>query len=159
MRFRFVALLLALLLVAPGLLLAQQKEEPDQTVPDTRTANVLAELSKFTFTAKRAIPTSDGIIVENGRVMEELFGWLVREHPAAIPARQTATVSKVVLLDRAVQVFFANVKCALLILSKDSKRAADMTAPELLELARQGIGALFVSKPPFEENKKPRPVT
>ncbi|MBI3667472.1 MAG: hypothetical protein HY236_14805 [Acidobacteria bacterium] len=159
MRFRVMVLSLALMLAVPGLLVAQQKEAPEQMAPDTRAADLQVELSKITFTAKRNIPSSDGIIVENGRVMEELFGWLVREYPAAIRARQTAAVSKVVFLDRAVQVFFADGKCALMILAKEDRLATDMKGPELLQLVRQGIDALFVSKPPLEQNKKPRPVT
>src|SRR5712692_3931981 len=40
--------------------------------PDTRAADLLAELSKSTYTAKRAIPASDSIFIEEGRVIESL---------------------------------------------------------------------------------------
>jgi hypothetical protein len=148
-----VLLLIALLLLAASPLNGQaEKAAPPAVTADTRPAELLKELSARTFTAKRAIPTSDGIFVENGRVVEALFALGRQENPIAIAAGKTATVSKVLLLDKALHVFLAGDKCGLLILTREDKPTADMKLPELRKLALEGLGALFTEG---EQPKKP----
>ena len=145
-------LFLTILLLAP-LPLAGQADKPAtpaQPSPEVRAAELRAELSKVTYTAKRTIPASDNIFVENGAVIEAIYQLERDQHEVAVPARQTAPVSKVLLLDRAIQVFFASDKCALLIVAKENQHTVDMTAAQLLTLAREGIGALFTAKPADE---------
>lgn len=145
MRYRIAVGVVVVALLAPRMLAAQD-EKPAPASPDIRAAELKTELLKNTYTAKRAIPESDNIFVENGRVVEALFTMEREGHATALESGKTTSISKVVLLDRAIQVFFANDKCALLILTKGERRTADMAPPELLELARQGIGALFTAK-------------
>ncbi len=142
--------LLAGLFLMPVLLVAQtEKAPPAAAAPDTRAADLLAELSKSTYTAKRAIPATDSIFIEDARVIEALFN-SARDRGIAIPSSKPATISKVLLLDRAVQVFFADGKCALLILAKEDQRVESMTLAQLADLAKKGIAALFAAKPAAE---------
>ena len=155
MRFRDMLLLIVLMLVALCLLADQvEKTAPVPPVSDTRAADLVAELSKFTYTAKRAVPASENIFVEDGRVVEALFALTRQENPTAVAAHRTAAVSKVMLLDKAIHVFFADDKCALLILTEKDQTIAAMTPEQLLKLAQKGIAALFVAKP-----VAPKPVT
>lgn len=165
MRTRLVLLLLLLLLLllmlppaVSGDIGKDVKEGPAATQPDTRAADLLAELAKSTYTAKRAIPAMDGIFVENGRVMEGVFVQARSDHETAVAANRSATVSKVELLDRAIQIFFAEGKCALIVLPKGDQSIANMPLPELVDLAHRGISALFVAKPKAPEAAKPAKV-
>ncbi|MBI3697228.1 MAG: hypothetical protein HY238_20630 [Acidobacteria bacterium] len=143
MRYRIALILIVLLLIAPRMLSAQ---ETQAKTPEVRAAELQAELSKSTYTAKRSVPMAEGIFVEEGRVVEALYGPALAEHGTAIAARKPATISKVALLDRAIQVYFADNKCSLLILTKGDRETKDLTDAQLLELAKQGIGALFTAK-------------
>ncbi len=149
MRGRIVLLLVLLLLLLAPRTLSGQAETAGPAVqpPDTRAADLLAELGKSTYTAKRAIPATENIFVESGRVMDGLFSRARQEHGTAVAAGKITTVTKVVLLDRAVQVFLEKDQCALIILPKEDQFVKDMTLPQLLELARAGLGTLFNSKP------------
>lgn len=147
MRYRDALLIILLMLLLAGPLSAQaEKAAPPPTAPDNRAADVVAILNKSTFTAKRAIPASENIFIEDGKVIEALFALARRENGIALPAGRTAAVSKVVLLDKALQVFFANDKFALMILTKDGKSVDDMTADQLVEMAKQAMAALFSTK-------------
>ncbi|HYM12706.1 MAG TPA: hypothetical protein VEU62_18350 [Bryobacterales bacterium] len=68
MRTRIVLFLLLLLLllfmIPPVASCETGKESPTATLPDTRAADLLAELAKSTYTAKRTIPAMDRIFVE-----------------------------------------------------------------------------------------------
>lgn len=165
MRTRIVLLLLLLLLLLLMLPLAVSgdigkdvKEGPVASQPDTRAADLLAELAKSTYTAKRAIPAMDGIFVENGHVMEGVFAQGRSDYETAVAANRSVTVSKVELLDRAIQIFFADGKCGLIVLPKEDRSIADMPLPELLDLAHKGISALFVAKLKAPEAAKPAKV-
>ncbi len=152
MRYRIALILVVLLLITPRMLSAQ---EDKVKTPEARAAELLAELSKGTYTAKRSVPASEGIFIEDGRVVEALYGPALAEYGKAIAAGQPATISKVVLLDRAIQVYFAKDKCSLLILGKGDREIKDLTDTQLLELAKQGVGALFTVKgePPAPAKK------
>ncbi len=152
MRYRDALLIALLMLLSAGPLFAQaEKAAPPPVAPDTRAADVVAILNKSTFTAKRAIPASENIFIEDGKVIEALFALARHKNGVALPAGRTAAVSKVVLLDKALQVFFANDKFALMILTKDNKSVDDMTADQLVELAKQAMAVLFSTK----EGSKP----
>lgn len=139
--------LVALMLATTGIFApAEQPQQPAQP-RDTRPADLLKELSRSVYIAQRNIPASDGIFIEEGRVVEAMYALAREQHETVVPAGETTRVSKVLLLDRAVQVFFADDKCALLILPKGNKATADMTLAPLVELARNGIKALFDAKP------------
>jgi len=147
MRYQVVLLIIILMLLSAGPLFAQAEgAAPPPAAPDTRAADVMAILNKSTFTAKRAIPASENTFIEDGKVIEALFALVRRENGIALPAGRTAAVSKVVLLDKALQVFFANDKFALMILTKDGKSVDDMTADQLVEIAKQAMAALFSTK-------------
>ena len=147
MRYRDALLLALLMLLSAGPLFAQaEKAAEPPAAPDTRAADVVAILNKATFTAKRAIPASENIFIEDGKVIEALFVSARQENGVALPAGRTAAVSKVVLLGKALQVFFANDKFALMILTKDGKSVDDMTADQLVEVAKQGMATLFNTK-------------
>ena len=154
MRYRDALLLVVLMLVAAGPLLGQaEKAAPAPDAAEARAAEVQATLAKTTFLAKRAIPASENIFVEDGKIVESLFAQTRQENDTALAAGKPATVSKVLLLDKAVHVFFDNDKFALLILTKEDQKIADMTPAQLVELARKGIAALFNVK------EAPKPVT
>jgi hypothetical protein len=147
MRYRDALLIALLMLLSAGPLFAQaEKAAPPPAAPDTRAADVVATLNKSTFTARKAIPASENIFIEDGKVIESLFNMARQENGVALPAGRTAAVSKVVLMDKALQVFFANDKFALMILTKDHKSVDDMTADQLVELAKQAMVTLFSTK-------------
>ena len=150
------ALLLVILALLGAVALKGQTEKAVQVPPvsETRAADLLAGLSKSVYTARRTIPVSENIFVEDGRVLEGSFALTRKENPTAVAANQTVKVSKVLLLEKALHIFFADDKCALLILTKDGQGTDSMTLEQLGELARKGVGALFTSKP-----APPKPVT
>jgi hypothetical protein len=146
LRYGLFAVILTLFCGAP---LAGQEEKQLPISPvDTRPAQMLLELNKASYAAKRAVPASDNIFIENGRVIEALFTLTRQENPVAIPAGQPAVVSKVILLDKAIHVFFQGDKCALLILTKEDQKVSEMTVEQLLDLARKGLTALFTVRTP-----------
>jgi hypothetical protein len=132
-----------LILLVAGPLIAQAPKPPD-----TRADEVTAALNKLIFTAKRAIPASESIFVEDGKITEALYALAREQNEVALPAGQTAKVSKVLLLDKALQIFFADDKFALLLLRKENQSVSEMTTEQLLQMAKKGIGALFVIKEP-----------
>ncbi len=154
MRYRITLLLILTVLAAAPLAGQTGKPTPAEPV-DTRPADLLAELGKSVYIAKRAIPACDGILVEGGRVMESVFALNRQEKPSAVSAGNKVTVSKVLLLDKAVHVFFAEDKFALLILAKEGQAVADMTLPQLLKLSEEGIRALFTAQPAEKPASKP----
>jgi hypothetical protein len=147
MRIRDAVLFIVLMLLAAWPLFAQGPQPAAARAPEeVRAAEVLAALSKSTYTAKRPVPESENIFVDNGKLMEALYALARQEHPIAIPAGKPAAVSRVVLLDKAIHVFFAEDKCALLILTKENQSVRDLTVPELIDLAKKGVAALFTVK-------------
>jgi hypothetical protein len=140
------------ILVAAALLLAPGWCSP---AADMRPAALLEELSQFTYTANRAIPASDNIFIEEGRVVEELFEIEKEKFGTAVAAGETTSVSKVTVMYRAVHVFFAADRCALLIIPPHGQLTADMSVQQLLQVARKGMEALFVVK----SEKRPRRTT
>ncbi len=147
MRYRDVVWAIVLLLFAAGPLLGQAEQPAaPPSAAELRARDVTAALARFTFTARRAIPASDNIFVEDGKVIEALFALARQENGVALPAGQSATVSKVVFLDKALHVFLAHDKFAVLILTKDNKSVADLSVDQLVDLAKKGLAALFTVK-------------
>lgn len=133
------------LLMATGAVIWAQKT-PAMVLAERRAAELRAELARSAYTAKRSLPASEDIFVENGQVIEALFVLTVREKPLAIPAGSTTLVSKVVLLDRGLHIYFADNRCAVIVLTKDDKLVKDMSVRQLVDLAKEGIGVLFTAK-------------
>lgn len=133
-------------IVTGAVVLAQSRKTPEVVLAEKRGAELRAELSKSAYTAKRSLPASEDIFVENGQVIEALFVLTVREKPVALPAGSTTSVSKVVLLDRGLHIYFADNRCAVIVLTKDDKLIKDMSTRQLLDLAKEGIGVLFTPK-------------
>ena len=147
MRYRYVLLIAALMVLVAGPLIAQaEKAAPPPPSAVARAADVLAALNKSAYTAKRAIPASENIFIEDSKVIEAMFALARQQEGVGINAGQTVTVSKVLLLDKALHVFFADDKIALLILTKDNKSVDELTTNQLLELAKKGIAALFTAR-------------
>ena len=145
MRYRPALLLIVLMLLMSGSLWGQETKTAPAPPPDTRAADLLAELSKRLH-RQEGHPAVRQHLRGNGKVMEALLAMARQERPPAIPVGKSATVSKVLLLDKALHIFLADDKCALLILTKDDRVIADFTLPELLKLAQEGLGVLFTSK-------------
>jgi hypothetical protein len=122
-------------------------------VGGVRAEDVLKELAKSTFTARRDLPAEENIFIENGKVMEELFLLSQREHPVAVAAGKTATVSKVILMDTALQVIFHE-KCGFVILTGEQD-LKNMTLPQVLDVARRGLGVMFETSSADQKPKLP----
>jgi hypothetical protein len=149
MRYRDAWLLIVLMLLAAGPLYGQPEKAPPGPTPEQiRAGELKGTLAKYLYVAKRAIPASENIFIEDGKVIEALFVMARQENGVALPAGQSAPLSKVVLLDKAVHVFFGEDKFAVLILTRDNRSVADMTTAELLDLAKKGLAALFTVKDP-----------
>jgi hypothetical protein len=133
-------------IVTAAVVAAQSGRTPAMVLAERRGAELRAELAKSAYEAKRSLPASEDIFVENGQVIEALFVLTVREKPLAIPAGSTTFVSKVVLLDRGLHIYFADNRCAVIVLTKEDKLIKDMSARQLLDLAKEGIGVLFTAK-------------
>ena len=142
MRTRRVGLM-ALLPFAVALSGAQTGKTTQEIAAERRAAGLLAELSKASYAAKRPMPASEDIFVEAGQVIEPVFALMSKERPVAIPAGDTVLVSKVLFLDKALHIYFADDKCAILVLTNQDKLIKDLTPQQLLDLARKGIAALF----------------
>jgi len=134
------------LMVTGAVVSAQSGRTPERVLAERRGAELRAELAKSAYTAKRSLPASEDIFVENGQVIEALFVLTVREKPVALAAGSTTSVSKVVLLDRGLHIYFADNRCAVIVLTREDKLVKDMSARQLLDLAKEGIGVLFASK-------------
>ena len=154
MRTRDLLRAVVLLLFGAGLLWAQ-KGKTRVAPTENRSAYLLAELSRSPYTAKRPIPASEDIFIDNGQLIEALFKLTAKEKPVAIQGGKTAQVSRVLLLDKALQIYFDN-KCALIVITKDDQLVVQMTPQQLLDLAREGIAALFATE---GDQNRPRPVT
>ncbi len=140
MRSRSVlAVLVALLFLTPAMVGADRNKAGP--VGGVRAEDVLKELAKTTFTARRDLPAEENIFIENGKVMEELFLLSQREHPVAVAAGKTATVSKVILMDTALQVMFRE-KCGFVILTGEQD-LRNMTLQQVVDVARRGLGVVF----------------
>jgi hypothetical protein len=141
MRSRSVlAVLVALLFLTPAMVGADRNKAGP--VGGVRAEDVLKELAKTTFTARRDLPAEENIFIENGKVMEELFLLSQREHPVAVAAGKTATVSKVILMDTALQILFRE-KCGFVILTGEQQDLRNMTLPQVVDVARRGLGVVF----------------
>ena len=147
MRYLWLILPIALVLfLLPVPLAGQAEKDAPIAAVDTRPADMLIELNKATYFARRAIPASENIFIEEGKVIEALYVLTRQENPVAVPAGRVAVISKVIFLDKAVHVFFQNGKCALLILTREDQTVRDMTLEQLLDLTKKGINALFTTK-------------
>lgn len=137
------AALTALLPFAVALSWAQTGKTTQEIIAKTRAAALLAELSKASYAAQRPIPASEDILVEGGQVTEGVFALISKERPVAIPGGDTVLVSRVLFLDKALHIYFADDKCALLVLTNQDKLIKDLSPQQLLDLAKKGIAALF----------------
>ena len=156
MRYLWLVLPVALFLfLVPVPLAGQAEKDAPIAAVDTRPADMLIELNKATYNARRAIPASENIFIEEGKVIEALYVLTRQENPVAVPIGRVAVVSKVIFLDKAIQVFFQNDKCALLILTREDQMVRDMTLEQLLDLAKKGINALFTTKSGEAKQKLP----
>src|SRR6185436_7985509 len=106
------AALTALLPFAVALSWAQTGKTTQEIIAKTRAAALLAELSKASYAAQRPIPASEDILVEGGQVTEGVFALISKERPVAIPGGDTVLVSRVLFLDKALHIYFADDKCA-----------------------------------------------
>ena len=145
MRTRIlVVLVVALLFLVPAILYAQTHQvgwfAPDLRSPQFLAEEVRSELAKSTYVARRDLPASEAIFVEYGGVREDLLVW---EHPTpAIGAGKRGTVEKVVVTERSIQILFRE-KCGIIILTYDVGDLRDKNVPELVDLARAGLNAVF----------------
>ena len=142
MRNRLAGLT-ALLPFAVALSWAQTGKTTQEINAKTRAAALLAELSNASYAAQRPIPASEDIFVEGGQVMEVVFALISKERPVAILGGDTVQVSRVLFLDKALHIYFADDKCALLVLTNQDKLIKDLSPQQLLDLAKKGIAALF----------------
>ena len=121
--------------------------------PQVRAGEVFRELAKTTYTARRDLPASENIFIEDGRVMEELLAFTMRERPLAVAAGQPARVSRVILMDTAIQVLFQE-KCGLVIITPDDQEVRLMSVPQLIDLARRGLNLVFEVYPADQKPKR-----
>jgi hypothetical protein len=147
-----LAVLVALLFLTPTMVgVDRNKAGP---VGGVRAEDVLKELAKTSYTARRDLPAEENIFIEDGRVMEELFLLSMREHPLAVAAGKTATVSKVILMDTALQVLFRE-KCGFVILIGGGQDIRNMTLPQVIDVARRGLGVMFQTNSADQKPKLP----
>jgi hypothetical protein len=146
------------LLLGPGTLLARSDESAQVTqrelTIEMRAEEVRKELSSATYTARRNLPMSEGLFVENGRLIEELFAFNSLASRPAVTAGEPATVWKVVLMTKAVQVFFKE-RFAVIVMTEGDRETKDMTTPQLVSLARRGLGTVLQIKPGEQKSKLP----
>lgn len=155
MRYMFVAIAIALMAGLPCPLAAQVPGGTEEwQPPDMRPVEVMKQLSQPSFTALRDIPASDGIFVDQGRVIEGVLNAALAEKDVAVAAGKQTKVSSFFILDSAIQVFLEDDACALIILTDGGGPTRPMTVERLLKLARSGLAALFTSDTP--EPKTPK---
>jgi hypothetical protein len=145
------------LLLTPWVIVAKSdKPVPDnqETSPEIRAEQILRQLSTTIYTARRNLPVSDTLFVENGMLVESLFAFNSRGGRVAAAADQEVTVSKVVLMTKAVQVFFKE-GFAVIVITERDRETKDMTLPQLVSLARKGLGSMLEAK----ADQKPKALT
>ena len=152
MRF-LTAISLILLLALP--LTAQKAPPTAQKAPPTeqkapaptptkeRESELLKELAKFEYKAKRSIPAADSIFVEKGKVQEALYKLAMQTGGVLLKPGATTKVSSVKIMDRGIQVFFETDKCALINLAADSEDIAKMSLSQMVDFSKASISALF----------------
>ena len=75
--------------------------------------------------------------------MEAVFALISKERPVAIAGGDTVLVSKVLFLDKALHIYFADDKCAILVLTNEDKLIKDLSPRQLLDHPKKRIAALF----------------
>lgn len=155
------AFLLLLALVVPGF--AQKAAAPSEE-PTGLEQQLLKELAKYEYKAKRDVPAADSIFVEKGKLQLPMYKLSLQQGGVLLKTGKTTKVSSVKIMDHGVQVFFETDKCALINMAADSEQVMSLPLQKLLDFTRTSIGALFeqvggeqapAEKKPAEEKKPP----
>ncbi len=117
---------------------------------------LLRGLGEFQYRAKIDIPAVDCIFVEDGKISEGTYHSALKEYPKALAAGAVTKISRVKVMEHAIQIFFATDSCALIAVRAAAMDTAAMTNKELLEMARKSIAPLFETlSQPKELQDKP----
>ena len=140
-----LVLILTLFLLLPGIVQGQ-RYQAEWFAPDLRSPQLLASevrevLAQATYLARRDLAACDNILVDEGRVREEVL-LRAREHPVAVAAGTRAKVARVVITEKTIQVVFHD-KCSVVILPGGDRDLRDLNVPELLNLTRIGLRSVF----------------
>lgn len=108
-----------------------------------KTQTVLRDLTQAAYKAKVDMPTSDSLFVNDGKVSEAMYNAALRAGKVAIKTGETAKVTRVQVLDFAVQVFFGDESVALIGTTANQADTAKMSGAELCDLAKRTVAAFF----------------
>lgn len=141
-----VTLMIACLatVAAPGQNKPAQAGPAAQDRQAQRAAELLLELQKHVYRARRDIPLVDCIVVEDGKLIEwHVYGKSMKKRPTVLRAGTVTQVSSVKVGDSSIEVFFATDTCSLTAVSARPLNTATASFQQLLETTSKAIAAIF----------------
>lgn len=139
------ALFLAPLLVLALALPAAAQAQPEKSADNDLEQQVLKELAKFEFKAKRDVPAADSIFVDKGRLQEAMYKLSLSQGGVLLKSGKTTKVSSVKIMEHGIQIFLETDKCAMISMAADTEAVQKMAVPKLVELSKATLGALFTA--------------
>lgn len=140
---RITILLVLFALVLTGV----ASKAPAQAVTKSATADLesqlLKELAKYEYKAKKDVPAADYLFIEKGRLQEAMYKSALQTGGVLVKAGAVTKVSSVKIMDRGVQIFFETDKCAMINMAAENDDLAKMSLPKLVEFSKTSIAALF----------------
>ncbi len=107
-----------------------------------RASALLKELGNFEFKAKIEVPATDGIFVEDGKLVGATYRNQLKDNPVALKPGDITKVSQVKVLDYGIQIFFASDTCALIGITGQMD-TLKLSPEEMLGAAKKSVEPLF----------------
>ena len=138
-----VMILLALVVPAAAAQNNQsQLEKLMQQKNQTKINEIMKNLTQTEYKARLDIPASDSLFVDDGKVVEGMYKVALKNNKVAFKAGETAKVTKVEILDFAIQVYF-NEDTAIIGSAANHMDLDKVSPADLTDLASKSIAAFF----------------
>lgn len=142
--------IVALPLAAQGTPAALQQKADGMALSE-KAKQVQTELQKFEYKAKVDIPAVDCIFVQDGKLVAGVYQSYLKDNPRALKAGATTKVSNVKMLERGVQIYFANDSFAIIGVSSQAMETKDTSVKDLVEIAKKSLTPLLSSTATTED--------
>ena len=138
--------LLLILLAAPSVAAQANRPTSEKKVSDSelaaKTKEILAELTRTEYRARKDTPLVDCNFVENGKLMEGIFNSNMGD-AKVLRAGTVTKISSIKVMEHAIQVYFASDTLGVIGINTPQVDTSVMSVKDLAEMARKALAPLF----------------
>ena len=146
---------LAIMLILAGLAMPaiaqNQKVSQDalqiQHKQAEKAAVVLRELAQVDYKATMDIPVTDGLFVDDGKLLAPIYHAAIKQNGVALKAGNVTKITDVKVMDFGIQINLVSDSCILFGSAGNKSDTANQSVDELLALGKKTLAALFEPVP------------